>query len=114
MSAKVKQLHDKDNAKIYPVTKAAAVYMSNGKDTVERILYDEIDQDTEIEFKTNGNIEKTLASGSKIVTEFGADGTITETTTNADGVVVQIKTYTFNADGSIDISVEYDEEEGEE
>ena len=48
------------------------------------------------------------------MTEFGADGTITETTTNADGVVVQIKTYTFNADGSIDISVEYDEEEGEE
>ena len=47
MSAKVRQIKDKDGTKIYPVTKAGACFMPNGKDTVERILNDEIDQDTD-------------------------------------------------------------------
>ena len=112
MSACVKQLTDDESTKVYPITKASAVYMHNGVDTVERILDDINDQDTEIEF-TSTDITKTLASGSKVVTQFMDDGSIKETTTDENDVVLQVKTTTFNADGSISIVVEDSEEEGE-
>ena len=110
MSAYTRELKDNAGNTIYPPTKASAVYMRNGKDTVGRILEDQIDQDTTIVFATN-KITETLASGSVIVTDFLSDGSIKETTTNADGVVVQIKLITFNADGSINITINGEEEE---
>lgn len=104
MNAIIKELKDKLGNIIYPITKASAVYMRNGVDSVQRILEDRIDQNTSVAFGT-GSITTTLASGSVIITEFLADGSIRETTTNSDGVVVEIKTTTFNADGSISITI---------
>lgn len=114
MSAKVKQLRDKDGTKVYPVTKAGSVYMKNGKDTVERILNDEIDQDTDITFPSSTEIVTELASGSRVTTEFLDNGNIKETTTDENGVILQVKTTAFNADGSISITIEDEEEEDDE
>lgn len=109
MSAIIKELIDKLGNKIYPITKASAVFMRNGVDSVQRILEDQIDQDTQIVFATD-SITTTLASGSVILTEFLSDGSIRETTTNSDNVVVEVKTTTFNNDGSISITIREEEE----
>jgi len=110
MAAYVRELIDNEGNKIYPPTKASAVYMGNGKDTVARILGDQIDQNTTIEF-TATTITETLASGSTVVIQFNDDGSITETTTDENGVVVQVKETVFNEDGSISITIDEEEEE---
>jgi hypothetical protein len=109
MSAYVRELKDNNGDTVYPPSLADAIYMKNGVDTVGRILEDQIDQNTNIVFGT-GTITETLASGSVVLTEFMQDGSIRETTTNKDGVVVQIKTTTFNDDGSISITIKEEEE----
>ena len=114
MSAKVRQIKDKDGTKIYPVTKAGACFMPNGKDTVERILNDEIDQDTDITFPDATKIVKTLASGSTVITEFLDDGSIKETTKDEHDVVLQIKVTKFNEDGSISIDIDPEDEDEED
>lgn len=111
MSAEIVELKNADGTIQYPVTRASAVYMANGVDTVERILADQIDQGTTITFG-NGTITKVLASGSTVVSTISSNQ-IVEVTTNSDGVVVQTKTITFNSDGSITITVDTDEEEEE-
>lgn len=111
MSAITRELQDNSGNKVYPVTKASAVYMPNGVDTVARILGDQIDQNTTIEF-SNDTITMTLASGSTIVVVFG-ENKITETTTDENGVQVQVKVTTFNEDGSITITINGEEEEEE-
>lgn len=103
MSALVKQLRDKDDNIVYPISKASAVYMPNGIDTVERVLTDSGDYSSEITFK-GSTITKTLASGGKSVTEFGINK-IVETVSNENNAVIKTKTTTFNADGSIKIEV---------
>lgn len=104
MGAIVRTLADKEKNPVYPVTKAEYCYLGNGVDTVERVLDDLKDQKTEISFG-EGSISKTLASGSKVETVF-LDGSIKETTTDKNGIVVQTKRTTFNDDGSISIEVE--------
>lgn len=108
MSALIKELVNNEGTKIYPVTSAEAVYMPNGKDTVQRVLGDMKDQNTEITFPQN-QVIKELASGNTVVTQFNNDGTIVETTTNSDDVVLQVKTTTFNSDGSITITIDGEE-----
>lgn len=103
MSAYIKQLRDSDENVIYPVTKAKAVYMPNGTDTVERLLADMEDYDTTITF-SGQKIEQSLASGTQITTEF-LNGQIKETTRDGEGAIVKVKTTTFNRDGSIRIEV---------
>lgn len=46
MSAIVRQLKDDEGNILYPISKANHVYMSNGVDTIERILNDQMDQNT--------------------------------------------------------------------
>ena len=103
MSAVVKQLRDDEGTLVYPVTKASAVYMPNGVDTVVRELTDMGDYNTRIEFSGKG-INKTLASGCTSFTEFN-DGSIKEVVKDADGAIIKIKTTKFNDDGSIEIEV---------
>lgn len=112
MSAYVRELQDNDGNTIYPVTRARAVFMPGGTDTVERILGDMQDQGATIAF-TGNKITKTLASGNSVETVFSDDGNITETTKNENGDVVQIKTTTFNEDGSIEIHIEGENEDEE-
>lgn len=101
--AYIKQLEDNEKNAIYPVTSAKAVYMKNGVDTLARVLEDSEDFDTTIKFSEK-SIEQTLASGSKVVTEF-KDSRVVETTTDEKGTIVKTKTTTFNPDGSIRIEV---------
>lgn len=108
MEAIARELNDKDGTKVYPVTKADLVFMDNGIDTVGRVLNDMKDQNTEIKFGQN-NIEKTLASGSIVTTDFRNDGSIVETTKDAKGKIVCVKTTKFASDGSISIKIEGEE-----
>lgn len=103
MSAIVRQLKDDEGNILYPISKANHVYMSNGVDTIERILNDQMDQDTKVEFLT-GKIVKTLASGTVVTTEFMDNGSIVETT-KKDSVLLEKKTITFNEDGTINIKI---------
>ena len=104
MSAKIRELKDKDGTKIYPVTSADGVYLPNGTDTVGRVLGDMRDQNTEITFGLN-TVEKDLASGNRVVTTFNDDQTIVEITYDPDDKVISTKTTTINADGSISIEI---------
>ena len=113
MSAKVRTLTDNEGTNIYPTTKAGTVYMPNGKDTVERILNDQIDQNTDITFPSATEIKTELASGSTVLTEFLESGAIRETTTDENGVVLQVKTTSFNSDGSISIVIDEEDEDDE-
>lgn len=108
MSAVIRQLKDASDTKVYPVTKAEAVYMGNGIDTVGRVLGDLQDQNTVITFPTN-QVQKVLASGNKVVTVFDSDGSIVETTYNTDDIAIKTKTTTFEDDGSITIVVDGEE-----
>lgn len=105
MSATVRQLLDGDNNLVYPVTAAGAVYLNDGKYTVQSALDHLQAVNMKIVFKSSGEIEKTFTSGDKVSTVFNADNTITETTTASDGTVTQVKVTKFNEDGSIDIEV---------
>lgn len=100
----IKQLTDRLKNNVYPVTKAKAVYMSDGIDTVERVLKDMQDQDATIKFN-NETVTKEMASGRKVVTSFKSDGSIEEVTYSDDGKVIQTVVTTFNEDGSISIDV---------
>lgn len=104
MSSTIKELKDKNNNPVYPVTKAEACYLRGGVDTVERVLNDMEDQDTTIQFGTD-SISKTLASGSTVDTVFTDDGSIRETTKDKNGTVLQTKVITFQEDGSISIKI---------
>ena len=103
MEAFIKQLRDDEGNVVYPVTRAKAVYMPNGIDTVERVLTDMDDYDTTIRF-SGQTIEQTLASGGSSTTEF-QNQKIVETTRDDNGTIIKTKTTTFNADGSIRIEV---------
>ncbi len=104
MTSTIRELKDKDENPVYPVTKAEACYLRGGVDTVERVLNDMEDQDTTIKFNTD-SISKTLASGSTVDTVFADDGSIKETTKDKNGTVLQTKGITFNDDGSISIKI---------
>lgn len=104
MAAVIRELKDADENKVYPVTKASAVYLSNGVDTVGRVLDDQMDKNTDIVFDGNTIVE-TKPSGTVITTRFETDGSITETTAQ-DEKILESKVITFNADGSIHIEVE--------
>lgn len=108
MSAKIIELKDKVGDVIYPVTRASASYLANGVDTVERVLNDMQDQNTQISFPQN-QVVKQMASGNTVTTQF-LENQIIETTVNSDSIVLKVKTTTFNADGTITISVDGDEE----
>lgn len=101
--AYIKQLRDAEGNSVYPISKASAIYMPNGIDTVERYLADSDDFNSTIKF-SGQTIEKSLASGGTTVTEFIGQ-TIKETTRNDNGVIVKTKTTTFNEDGTIKIEV---------
>lgn len=103
MSAIIRELKDKDGNICYPVSKAEAVYIGNGHDTVGRMLGDMQDMNTEITFPTN-QIREELASGNVKLATFYSDHVV-ETITNSEDEVVSTKTTTFNADGSISIVV---------
>jgi len=103
MSAYVRQLLDDDDNNVYPVTKASAVYLSNGIETVQQVLDDINTVNQKIEFPSANQIKKTLDSGNVITTVFNNDGTITETTTTEAGVVISKLKTTFNLDESIEI-----------
>lgn len=103
MEAYIKQLRDDKENVIYPVTSAKAVYMKNGVDTLARVLEDSGDYDTTIKFSER-SIEQILASGRKKTIEFRSSSVV-ETTRDEDGTIIQTKTTTFNADGSIRIEV---------
>lgn len=103
MEALVKQMRDGDSNTVYPITKASAVYMPNGIDTVERVLIDSRDYSSVITF-SGDQIKKTLASGGESLTEFRSNS-IVETVKNAEGTIIETKTTTFNEDGSIKIEV---------
>ena len=100
----IQQLTNRAKENIFPVTKAKAVYMGDGIDTVERVLKDMQDQDATIKFN-NETVTKEMASGRKVVTNFKSDGSIEEVTYSDTGEVIQKKVTTFNEDGSIDINV---------
>lgn len=104
MGAEIREIRDNDGNIIYPVSVAQAIYMPNGIDTVGRVLNDMKDQNSTITFPIN-KVEKELASGNKVVTVFNDNGTIVETTYNSDDEAIEVKTTTFNADGSISIVV---------
>ncbi len=112
MSAKVREIKDNDGTIVYPVTRASSVYMPGGTDTVSRVLGDMIDQDTDYTFSGN-KIIKTMASGNTTTTEFNDDGSITETTKDADDHVLQVKEYTFE-DGEIHIVIDGEDDDEEE
>ena len=101
MSAYVRQLIDGEDNNVYPVTKASAVYLDNGLETVQQALDDISSKNQKIEFPSGNQIKKTLDSGNIITTVFNNDGTITETTTTEAGVVISKLKTTFNLDGSI-------------
>lgn len=103
MEAFIKQLRDDKENVIYPITKANAVYMPNGVDTVERILRDTYDSNKVIKFSPT-SIEQTFETGSSSLVEF-KNKAIVETTRDDAGVVVKVKTTTFNDDGSITVEV---------
>lgn len=104
MEAYIKQLRDDEGNTIYPVSKAEAVYIHNGIDTVERAIADLMDSNATI--KMDGDkITKTLDVGGGTVIEFGGTS-IKETTKNTDGSIIRQKTTTFNVDGSIRIEVQ--------
>lgn len=100
----IQQLTNRAKENIFPVTKAKAVYMGDGIDTVERVLKDMQDQDATIRFD-NEKVTKEMASGRKIVTSFEQDGSIKEVTYSEDGKVLQEVVTTFNEDGSISIDI---------
>lgn len=101
--AYVKQLNDKDNIEIYPVTVADAVYLNGTSDSVGRVLKDLEDQNTTIVFGVK-DITKTLASGNVVSIEF-LSNSIVETTKDKDGNKLSTKTTTFGENG-ISIVVE--------
>lgn len=101
--ANIIELKDKNGDIAYPVTLAKSVYLSNNKDTVQKLIDDSEDYNSDIKFE-DGTVVKTLASGRKVTTVFTAND-ITETTTE-DDVVIRKKVTTFNADGSISIRLE--------
>lgn len=109
MSAIVRQLLDDEEHKIYPITRSKAVYMPNGRATLDVILADMQDGDTDIVFNSDGTITTTLASGNAITTSFLEDGNIEERCVDLEGEEVYTKTTTFNEDGSISIRVVYPE-----
>lgn len=106
MSAIIRQLTDDEQQKIYPVTRSNAVYMKNGKQTVDDAIGDIMDGDTIISFE-GGNIVTTLQSGNVITTTFPNDGSIVETCNDSDGVLLWTRTTTFNEDGSIETHTVY-------
>lgn len=106
MSAYIKELVDDEENKVYPVTKADAVYMNDNKYTVGNVIQDLSDGNSKIEFPSENVIKKTCPSGNIETTTFNADGSIKTITKDADGNVKQTKTVTFEDDGSINIKVE--------
>lgn len=116
MSAIIKELVDKELNTIYPVTSAKAVFMSDGKTSVDDAIGDLQDGNSHIEFRPDGSIVKTVASGNIITTTFGADGTITDKCVRPlDGgrtEDVYTKTTVFNDDGSITMTLTYASEVG--
>lgn len=109
MSAIVRQLLDDEEQKIYPVTRSKAVYMPDGRTTIDVALADMQDGNTDIFFNDDGTITTRLASGNAITTSFLEDGNIEEKCVNVDGEEVYTRTTTFNEDGSISIRVVYPE-----
>lgn len=100
----IKQLINDKKEKIYPITKAEAVYI--GETSVGNVLNDLRDQNTKIEFKTTGEIVKSLASGNVVTTTVKADGTIVAKTIDKNGKLLETKTTTVDEDGNINIIVE--------
>lgn len=119
MSSIVRQLIDKAKNKIYPVGIASAVYMRGENMSVQDVLDDMLDKSSETKFKDDGSMVKTLASGRTITTVPNVDGTITETTKDAEGRVLKTKQVTFSLDGikivvnDEDVSSEEEAEETE-
>lgn len=102
----IQQLRTRKKEALFPITKAKAVYMGDGIDTVQRVLDDMRDQDASITFNSN-QVTKVMASGRKVVTDFKSDGSILETTYSEEGQVLQTKVTTFSEDG---ITIEVPEE----
>lgn len=107
MSAYVRQLEDDENNKIYPVTRSKAVYMPNGKNTVDEAIADLMDGDTDISFE-GGNISTRLASGNVITTTF-PEGTIVETCKDSEEILLWTRTTSFGEDGTIHVRIVYPE-----
>lgn len=108
MSARIKELKDINDNKIYPVTVIDAVYMPDGK----RKLLDEVkstgDRAYSIYHITNG-YRKTYENGDQVTVTY--DGmNIREEYKYADGSVYYVKTKTFNpTSGKTDVDIEYSE-----
>lgn len=107
MSARIKELKDINDNKIYPVTVLDAVYMPDGKSTVLGELMSTNDRAYELAFNSNGYV-KTLENGDKITATFGSNN-LTEVYKYADGTEYYTKTTTFNDNGSISATIEYSE-----
>jgi len=101
--AYIKQLVDKDDTEIYPVSVADAIYLNGTSDSVGRVLKDMEDQNTTISFGVS-DITKTLASGNVVTTEF-LSNSIKEVTKDSNGNLLSTKTTTFGENG-ISIVVE--------
>ena len=113
--AKVKNLLDKAKEIIYPVTLASAVYMPNGVDTVERIINDMRGQGKKVEFASNGDITIAYASKNVETIQFKVGATshlnyIIDRVKNENGVQIAYQRTKFNADGSIETTIEESEE----
>lgn len=107
MSARIKELKDKDDNKLYPVTVVDAVYMPDGQTKLLEEVMSTGDRSYELTFSSNG-YTKTLENGDKIVATFGANN-LTEVYKYADNTVYYTKTTTFDDNGSISVNIEYEE-----
>lgn len=89
---------ESNDVTVYPVTRSKAVYMNDGKTTVEDAIGDLMDSNSTIQF-SNGTITETLQSGNVVTTTFSGN-VITEKCVKSDGSDVYTKTTAFT-DGKI-------------
>ena len=107
--AKVRTLTDKNKEYIYPVTKASAVYMPNGVDTVDRVINSLRDHGSTVTFDEDGDITKTYESGEVEKIKFVGDY-ITKKVMKGDVVISSVR-IEFKKDGSIETTIEKESED---
>lgn len=120
MSSITRQLIDNDNNKIYPVTKANAVYMSKYNMTVQDEINEIRGLDEDIVFKKDGSIVREVDNGNVVTINF-EDTKIIEVTKNANGDLLRKKVTEITSRPIPDKEDEYEtviqvrnEEEGDE
>ena len=107
MSARIKELKDINDNKLYPVTVVDAIYMPDGKTKLLEEVMSTGDRSYELVFNNSGYV-KTLENGDTITATFGSNDLV-EVYKYADGTEYYTKTTTFNDNGSISATIEYSE-----